>query len=125
MNAQLYQELLMDHYQHPRNHGRLDKPDFITADYNPSCGDSIGFEGSVQDSVIYNLKFTGKGCVISQAAASMLTELCIGKSLDYCSSLDADSIQVMLGLQLGPMRLKCALLSLHALKQGIINFLPQ
>ncbi len=118
----IYQEELMDHYRNPRNHGRLPHPDFTSGEYNPSCGDSIALEGCVKHNMLAEIAFVGKGCVISQAAASMLTEACKGKPVNDLLALDKDFILTMIGIQLGPTRLKCALLPLQALQGGIINY---
>lgn len=117
----LYQEILMDHYRHPRNRGSLANPDFSSASHNPSCGDSVQFEGRVQDGMVTALAFEGKGCVISQAMASMLTEKLMGKTVSEILALDKEYVIGILGMQLGPTRLKCALLPLQALHEGLIN----
>jgi len=111
----------MDHFRNPRNYGTLEYPDFSSGEYNPSCGDAIAIQGIIKDDRIFKIAFTGKGCVISQAAASMLLEYCIGKTIDEIDAFDAHTMQELLGISLGPVRLKCALLPLHALKKGIEN----
>lgn len=119
----LYQEELMDHYRNPRNRGRLEAPDFSSDEHNPSCGDSIFMQGTIaQDSVIA-IAFEGKGCVISQATASMLSASVKNKNLQDILAIDAAYIISLLGIELGPMRIKCALLSLIALQQGIKKYL--
>lgn len=115
----LYKERVMDHYQNPRNRGKLEKPDFSTGHFNPSCGDSVNFDAYVEHGKIKKIMFTGTGCAVSQAAASMLTEHCIGKSLDELINLDKDFMLKLVGMPLGPMRVRCALLALQALHQGI------
>lgn len=121
----LYQELLMDHYQNPRNKGRLENPDFSTVEYNPSCGDSVAFEGHIKNNCLTAVAFTGKGCVISQATASLLSEWAKNKTLDEIIKLTADDLQAMIGMQLGPMRLRCALLPLQVLQQGVLGFIKK
>ncbi|MEX0940480.1 MAG: SUF system NifU family Fe-S cluster assembly protein [Candidatus Babeliales bacterium] len=118
----LYREILMDHYRHPRNRGQLEKPDFSSGQFNPSCGDQVSFEGMVNNDIITQVKFTGKGCVISQASASLLSELIEGKSIEDALALNKEDMQKLIGMQLGPMRLKCALLPLEALQQGLQNY---
>ena len=120
--VKLYKEKVMDHYQNPRNRGRMEKPDFSTGEFNPSCGDSVGFQGHVTDGKLTKIMFTGEGCAISQAAASMLTEYCVGKTLDDILKLDKDFMLKLVGMPLGPMRVRCALLSLQALQKGIEDF---
>ena len=109
----------MDHYRHPRNHGNLDKPDFSSGQFNPSCGDRIALEGTLDDNIVRRLAFTGTGCVISQATASLLTEWSINKSVDEIQKINKDDIQILIGMALGPVRLKCALLPLVALQEGL------
>jgi len=118
----LYQEQVMDHYHNPRNRGRLEQPDFSTGQFNPSCGDSIGFDAHVQDGKIKKLTFIGDGCAVSQAAASMLTEHCSGKALDDLTKLDKNFMLKLVGMPLGPMRIRCALLPLQALQEGIAGY---
>ncbi len=114
----LYRDNIIDHYQNPRNYGTLDHPDISYQDSNPVCGDEIRIDLKVDDGRVTDARFTGRGCSISQAAASMLTEDIIGKSLDDVRQIDKQYILDMLGIPLGPVRLKCALLSLKVLKAG-------
>jgi nitrogen fixation protein NifU and related proteins len=115
----LYQEILMDHYRHPRNRVILESPDFSSMSHNPSCGDSVQFEGMINDGCITKLAFQGTGCVISQAMASILSEKLVGKSMSEIQALDKDYVLGILGMQLGPTRLKCAMLPVLALQEGI------
>lgn len=115
----LYKERVMDHYQNPRNRGSLEKPDFATGHFNPSCGDSVRFEAHVENGKIKKITFSGEGCAVSQAAASMLTEHSVGKPLDELLKLDKEFMLKLVGMPLGPMRVRCALLALQALHQGI------
>jgi nitrogen fixation NifU-like protein len=115
----LYRENILDHYQNPRNYGTLDHPDITYQDDNPLCGDVIRIDLKLdQDDRITEVAFSGEGCAISQASASMLTEEILGKTLDEVRQLSKDDILEMLGIQLGPVRIKCALLSLKVLKAG-------
>jgi nitrogen fixation protein NifU and related proteins len=118
----LYQEELMDHYRYPRNHGQLPHPDFTSGQFNPSCGDKVAIQGCIEGQKLTQLAFEGAGCVISLATASMLTEQVKDKSLEDINKLDKDFILGMIGMSLGPTRLKCALLPLEALKTGIKNY---
>jgi len=115
----LYRENILDHYRYPRNKGHIDNPDIQYHDVNPVCGDGLTLELKVEDDHIVDVAFEGKGCAISQASASMLTEELVGKSLDEVKALDKDFILEMLGIEIGPVRLKCALLSLKVLKAGV------
>ncbi len=119
----LYRENILDHYQNPRNYGRLDDPDMSYEDDNPLCGDIIRIDLKLDEGGrVCQVSFSGEGCAISKAAASMLTEKVLGKSLDEVKQMGKDDVLEMLGIQLGPVRLKCALLSLKVLKAGAYNF---
>ena len=122
MDNKLYKEELLDHYKHPRNKTVIQNPDFSSGHNNPSCGDKLAIDGKIVDGKITELYFTGSGCVISQATASMLTELCIGKTIQEVMDLNKDDITELVGIPLGPSRLKCALLSLEVLQQGLAQY---
>lgn len=119
----MYQEELMDHYHHPRHHGILAAPDIDSGHFNPSCGDAVTMQANVQEGIITAIAFEGKGCVISQATASMLAEYALNKSLQCMQDFSVDDLMQLIKIPLGPTRLKCALLSLHALKDGIKLYL--
>jgi len=115
----LYREVILDHYKNPRNHGMLDPHDFSYQDENPLCGDVIRMDVRLDENQrVKEVAFSGKGCAISQASASMLTESIVGKTLEEVKLIGKEDILEMLGIQLGPTRLKCALLSLKVLKAG-------
>ena len=118
----LYQEALTDHYRNPRNKGTLQGANFASKLYNPSCGDSIVWQGMVEAGSVGAIAFEGKGCVISQGTASMLSAAVKGFSPDQIIALDAPFMLSLIGLELGPTRLRCALLPLEALQQGIIAY---
>jgi len=118
----LYQEQLMDHYRNPRHRTTLEAPDFTSAEHNPSCGDSVSFQGSVALGHITALAFQGKGCVISQGASSMLAAHCTKLLIDDIAKLDKEFMLTLVGIPLGPTRLRCALLPLQALQQGIADY---
>lgn len=118
----MFNDQVMDYYRHPRNRKRLEKPDFSSDESNPSCGDNVIFDGTVNDGQLSELSFEGTGCALSMASASMLTEACVGKTLDEILALDKAFIIAMLGLELGPNRMKCAILPLKALQQGVMNY---
>jgi nitrogen fixation NifU-like protein len=115
----LYREAILDHYRHPRGKGHLDSPDIHYHDTNPFCGDEITIELQVKDNVVVDAAFDGRGCAISQATASMLMEEVLGKSLDELKTWDKEYILDLLGIEIGPVRLKCALLPLKVLKAGL------
>ncbi|HTM00902.1 MAG TPA: SUF system NifU family Fe-S cluster assembly protein [Candidatus Omnitrophota bacterium] len=115
----LYRQDILDHSQNPRNFGTLEHPEISAEDSNPLCGDKIRMDLHVKDGTIEDVKFTGVGCSISRAAASMLTEEIKGKTLEEVKRIGRDDVLELLGIELGPVRLKCALLALKTLKVGI------
>ncbi|MDP2599860.1 MAG: SUF system NifU family Fe-S cluster assembly protein [Deltaproteobacteria bacterium] len=115
----LYREEILEHYKFPRNRGCLPHPDITYKDTNPLCGDEVQIDLSVKEGKIAEVKFQAKGCAISQAATSMLTDMIEGKSLEEIKKLGKKEILEVLGIELGPVRLKCALLCLKVLKSGV------
>lgn len=115
----IYREIILDHYQNPRNRGILDPNDFTYEDNNPLCGDEIRIDVRVKDGAVNDVAFSGQGCAISQASASILMELVEGKSLDEVKIIGKEELLEELGIELSPARLKCALLSLKVLKAGL------
>ncbi len=115
----IYQDLILDHYRSPRNQGNLSNPTNSVRIYNPLCGDKITMQIIEQEGKVEQIAFQGEGCAISQASASMLTEYVRGKSLDGLRKMDKQTILDMLGVELSPNRLKCALLSWEALMKVI------
>lgn len=115
----LYRENIIDHFRHPRHKGHLDAPDVHFHDVNPFCGDEITIELKLDGDRVQEAAFDGKGCAISQASASMLVEEIQGKTLEEVKALDKDDILELLGIPIGPVRMKCALLSLKVLKAGV------
>ena len=120
-----YRENILDHYRNPRNKGQLETPTHTHEEDNPLCGDVIRIDLHVNDQdVIDEVRFDGHGCAISQASASMLTEMIEGKTLQEAKELSKEDILEALGIEIGPVRLKCALLSLKVLKAGVYE-LPE
>lgn len=115
----LYAEEILDHYKHPRHFGHLEEPTLTYHDSNPLCGDEIFLELRIEDNKVADVAFTGHGCAISRAAASMMSEEIIGMSLDELKKWDKESILDLLGIEVGPVRIKCALLPLKALKAAV------
>ena len=111
-------ELLLDHYKDPRNFGHLENPDIVYEEGNPSYGDQIRIEIKLNGETIEDIRFSGKGCAISQAAASMLTEELKGKPLEDVKKFGKDQMLTLLGVDVNPMRLKCALLALKIVRVG-------
>ena len=115
-----YRENILDHYRNPRNKGHLENPTHSHEEHNPLCGDVLHIDLHVNDEdVIQEVRFDGQGCAISQASASMLTEMIQGKTLEEAKQVDKEDILEALGIDIGPVRLKCALLSLKVFKAGV------
>lgn len=120
MDESVYQENILDHYRWPRNYGKLAKPSFSHRENNAVCGDYVEIQAKVSASgTIEEIKFTGEGCAISKAAASMLTEFLKGKPLSDLEKFSSNDMVSLLGITPGPARLKCALLALKAAKLGL------
>jgi nitrogen fixation NifU-like protein len=116
----LYRELIIERYKNPLYRGELDPHDISFEDDNPLCGDHIRIDLRVDENdVVTEAVFNGQGCAISQASADLLVESVIGKPLEEVKQLTKEDVLDMLGLELGPVRLKCALLSLKVLKAGV------
>ncbi len=116
----LYRELIIDHYKNPQYRGHLDPNDIHFEDDNPLCGDHIEVSLRVDESGrVTDGRFDGKGCAISQASADLLIESIIGKPVEEVKKLSKQDVLNLLGIELGPVRLKCALLPLKVLKAGV------
>lgn len=117
----LYREVIIEHYKNPLYRGELDPHDMSFEDENPLCGDHLRIDLAVDDAgVVTDARFSGHGCAISQASADLLVESIIGKNVEELKSLSKEDVLDLLGLDdLGPVRLKCALLSLKVLKGGL------
>ena len=115
----IYRENILEHYKHPRHHGQLENPDVTFEDANPLCGDVLRMDFKIQDERIADVAFSGHGCSISQASASMLCERVHGMPLADAKRISREDVLEMLGISLGPVRLKCALLALKTLKAGV------
>ena len=117
----LYREVILDHYKNPRNYGTLEEPDAHAEGQNPLCGDEVaisvrfGADGETIDEV----RFEGRGCAISQAATSMLTDIVKGRTASEVASLPKEELLEEVGIQLTPIRLKCAILGLGVLKVAL------
>ena len=119
----MYQENILDHYKNPRNFGKIENASVHHHEYNPLCGDEIEMDLVIdKNKKIADVKFSGHGCAISQASASMLTEQVKGKHIEEIEKLTKESILEMLGIPISPVRLKCALLSLDTLKNSVLIF---
>lgn len=117
----IYREAILDHYKHPRNFGHLKNPDVKVEEGNVTCGDRIIMEIAVKDGKISDIAFSGEGCAISQASASMLTEHVKGMKLKDVLGLHTQNVLDMLGATLTPSRIRCATLSLEVLHKAILS----
>lgn len=118
----LYSDILLDHFRHPRNYGSLDSPDISNEQFNPLCGDRIRLELKLEGSKVSEAGFKGDGCAISMAAASLLTELISGEDVREVGSITDARLISALESDIKPARFQCALLPLHALREGLKNF---
>ena len=115
----------MDHYRNPRNKGTILKPDILVKGSNQLCGDTIEIFVSIKKGVIKNIKFNGHGCAISMAAASILTEFAKGKKIEFIKNMKNEEFTELLEITLSPVRLKCGLLCLKTLKNGINDYISK
>lgn len=115
----IYREVILEHYRNPSNRGTLDPADFSYEDVNPMCGDEIRIDVRVADDCISEIRFSGRGCAVSQASASILTEMAEGKSLAEVKAIAKDDLLDEIGIPVSPARMKCAMLGLKVLKAGI------
>ncbi len=115
-------EIVLEHYREPHNYGKVENASVSVTESNPVCGDTVNISLLIENGVVRDVKFVGKGCSISQASASMLTDRIAGKPLDELKKIDEKSIIEMVGLKLGPSREKCALLSYNTLQKCIRQY---
>jgi nitrogen fixation protein NifU and related proteins len=115
----LYRANILEHFRTPHHAGTLEHPDASYEDYSPTCGDRVRMDFLLDDGRIADVRLSGRGCALSQAGASMLTDLLPGLSLEEAMALDKEDILEELGIQVGPGRLKCALLGLKVMKRAI------
>src|SRR5918995_2368909 len=117
----MYREVILDHYKNPRGHGVIEGADAEAEGLNPLCGDEVSIYVSLAEDgeTIDDVKFSGRGCAISQAATSMLTEMVTGRSATEVATLDKEELLEEIGIPLTPIRLKCAPLGLGTLKVAL------
>ncbi|MFB6185734.1 MAG: iron-sulfur cluster assembly scaffold protein [Halobacteriaceae archaeon] len=121
MGSDMYRQQILDHYKNPRNYGEIEDPTFSHIGHNTSCGDELEFDVVLgeDDEIIQKVAFRGEGCAISQASASMLSEQLPGMTVDEVLDMDRDDILDMLGVEVTPMRIKCAVLSEKVVQDGV------
>ena len=121
MADSLYREVILDHYKNPRGHGVIENADAQAEGQNPLCGDEVAIYVAFEEDgdTIHEVKFSGRGCAISQAATSMLTEMVAGRKASEVAALPKDELLEEIGIPLTPIRLKCALLGLGVLKVAL------
>ncbi len=115
----LYRENILDHFQNPRNFGKIENPDITYKDSNPLCGDELQVDLTFENEKVKEVKFHCKCCAICKASASMLTEMIEEQTKDELKNISKEDVMENLGISLGPVRIKCALLPLKVLKAGI------
>ncbi len=115
----LYREHILDHYGNPRNRGTLEDADISCEWDNPVCGDVVRLDIRLNDGRVSEARFSGQGCVISMASASMLTEEILGRTVEELKALQDKDVFRMLGVTLGPVRARCGLLPLRVLQEGV------
>jgi len=121
----MYREIILEHYKHPHNAGTLEQPDISHEDSNPLCGDRVRIDLKVESGIITDVRFQGRGCAISQASASLLTDEIKGKPVEAVASFSKDDMLDLIGIPLdkNPVRIKCALLALKTLKTGVYEYI--
>jgi nitrogen fixation NifU-like protein len=120
-----YKEYILDHYRNPRNFGELDAPTATAEDLNPLCGDKIRFDLMVEDGTVTDVRFSGRGCAISQASASMLSESLRGMKLEDVARLSQEAVLENVGIGISPARMKCAMLGLKVVKSAALGELAR
>jgi len=119
MMDDLYRDYILEHYRRPHNFGVLDDPSASFEGSNPLCGDRITMQVGVRNDLLDRVGFTGRGCAISQASASLLTDEVKGKPLSFANDYRVDDLLDLLGIDISPARLKCAVLSLETLQRAL------
>ena len=125
--SDMYRQQILDHYKNPRNYGKIEDPTFTHIGENPMCGDTIEMDVVLDDAeeTIEHVAFQGDGCAISQAAASMLSQELNGMAVEQLKEMDRDDIIDMLGVDISPMRVKCAVLAEKVAQDGLEIYLGE
>jgi nitrogen fixation NifU-like protein len=122
MDDEEQMEFIMEHYRHPHNSGVVENPTDEITEYNPVCGDAVKVSMLIKDNRVQEIRFVGRGCSISQASASILTDEARGKSIEELKKITEKEHLDSIGIKLGPSREKCALLSFNALKKILVKY---
>jgi len=125
MDNEIYSEMILECYRNPKNFGTLSNPDISFKDYNPSCGDVIQIDLKINNNQICDACFSGSGCAISRVCADLILSHIKEKGINDIKDIKNSDVINMLGIELSPMRLKCALLPLKVLKFGVYNYLGE
>jgi nitrogen fixation NifU-like protein len=115
----LYREIILEHWQNPQNYGVIKNPDFDVTENNPLCGDKLRLTGKILKGNLVKIAFSGEGCAISKASASLFTEEIKGKDIDRISKIKDEEVLKLLGIELTPARIKCALLIYNTLQKSL------
>lgn len=118
-DSEMQIQVILDHYKEPRNYGEIKNETVSITEANPVCGDTLHFSLLIEGGILADIKFMGQGCSISQASASMLTESVKGKQVSWIKKLKPEFVLEMIGIELGPAREKCALLSYNTLMKAL------
>lgn len=119
MSYDIYMDFILENYKNPKNYGKIENPTSSSRCSNPLCGDELEIYLLVKNNILMDIKFTGKGCAIGQASASILTEMVKGKDIEYVRNLRQRDLLDALGVEISPARLKCALLSYNTLMEAL------
>jgi len=125
MESKTFQENILFHYRHPRNKGELKGFTFSARDTNPLCGDEVTIQVKIRNGKVEEAKFEGSGCAISQASASLLTDYLKDKSVQELRKIGKEEVFKLIGTRLSPVRMRCALLPLRVLKEGLFEHLKE
>ena len=117
--SDLYREIILEHYKNPQNKGKLLKPDIITEDENPLCGDQLEIHMRIKQDVLEDISFEGKGCALSIATSSILTEELKGKKIEDIKKMTREDVYALIGIDVTPARNKCVMLPLTTIKQAL------
>lgn len=125
MSSEIYREMILEHYKNPRNMGVVSEPDATAADSNQSCGDVVEIQIKFNGGGVEDVKFQGHGCAISQAYTDMLIDMIKNKRIEDAVGITHEDLLKEIGIELSPMRLKCALLGMKVLKTAIYNYVGE